>query len=469
MKTTMTKLYKTFIFAALLINNSSSFSQSWQPVSTGVSSSINNTTSLVRSMIVFNNKLIVGGSFDNAGGNPVNNIASWDGTNWESLDNGISSGNSGFSLIECNLETRVSGLVKAMAIFNNELYVGGVFNTASGVSANYIAKWNGSNWSSVGRGVRQSYYYSQINSMAVYNNELYVTGDFDSAGTVAAKNIAKWNGTSWSAVDRGIKGSSGHSLLVFNNKLYVGGSFDSAGVVAAKNVAVWNGSNWEAMGYGIPSTVRSLCVYNNKVHAGNSTTGVSFWNGTAWSSVGGGLSGAANALINYGSSGLVAAGEFTQAGNVPYVFFIALYDGSNWNHLTSPNLGASIGSGFQNMVRSICFYNGYLYAGGCFNNEIGYPSSNPLKKIARLSTSAGIADAASLNTFQLFPNPAEREVVFGEEFEKSEVTFTDVNGKKVLKTFINQTHLDISHLDAGIYTVTLFKNGKTYRSKMVKL
>ncbi len=45
--------------------------------------------------------------------------------------------------------------------------------------------------------------------MAVYNVELYVTGGFDSAGGIAVNNIAKWNGSSWSAVGTGLNQGGG--------------------------------------------------------------------------------------------------------------------------------------------------------------------------------------------------------------------------------------------------------------------
>ncbi|MCX6165400.1 MAG: hypothetical protein NTU73_11185, partial [Ignavibacteriae bacterium] len=40
--------------------------------------------------------------------------------------------------------------VNALTVFNNEIIVGGYFQSAGGVSANYIAKWNGTTWSPLG-------------------------------------------------------------------------------------------------------------------------------------------------------------------------------------------------------------------------------------------------------------------------------------------------------------------------------
>jgi len=39
-----------------------------------------------------------------------------------------------------------NGDVYSLAVYNGELYAGGTFNMAGGISANYIARWNGTSW-----------------------------------------------------------------------------------------------------------------------------------------------------------------------------------------------------------------------------------------------------------------------------------------------------------------------------------
>ena len=43
--------------------------------------------------------------------------------------------------------------VYALAVSGSDLYAGGEFTTAGGSAANYIAKWNGSSWSALGSGM----------------------------------------------------------------------------------------------------------------------------------------------------------------------------------------------------------------------------------------------------------------------------------------------------------------------------
>src|SRR3989304_1071029 len=69
------------------------------------------------------------------------------------------------------------GGVFAMAVYNNELYVSGNFGSAGGVPAITIARWNGIQWDSVGLGIEPNY-GGYINSMCIVNGELYAGGTF---------------------------------------------------------------------------------------------------------------------------------------------------------------------------------------------------------------------------------------------------------------------------------------------------
>ena len=47
----------------------------------------------------------------------------------------------------------MNGSVNVLAVSGSDIYAGGSFTTAGGVSVNYIAKWNGSAWSALGSGM----------------------------------------------------------------------------------------------------------------------------------------------------------------------------------------------------------------------------------------------------------------------------------------------------------------------------
>ena len=54
----------------------------------------------------------------------------------------------------------------------SDLYAGGGFTTAGGIAANYIAKWNGSSWSALGSGMNGDCVYA----LAVSGSDLYAGG-----------------------------------------------------------------------------------------------------------------------------------------------------------------------------------------------------------------------------------------------------------------------------------------------------
>jgi hypothetical protein len=74
-----------------------------------------------------------------------------------------------------------------------------------------------------------------------------VGGDCTGAGATAACHIARWNGSSWSAISPGTYGTL-RALAVFDGgfglALYVGGSMRSSGGVPTLGLARWNGTNW---------------------------------------------------------------------------------------------------------------------------------------------------------------------------------------------------------------------------------
>lgn len=80
-----------------------------------------------------------------------------------------------------------------------------------------------------------------VTSLTVHNTDLYAGGYFTNAGGVAASRVAKWDGSSWSALGSGIN-SWVYALTSHNGDLYAGGSFTIAGGVSAVYVARWDGS-----------------------------------------------------------------------------------------------------------------------------------------------------------------------------------------------------------------------------------
>jgi len=328
----------------------------WSALGSGMGGS-GSSYPFVFALAVSGTVLYAGGEFTTAGGVPANYVAKWDGSGWSTL--GSAMGGSGSSFHS----------VSALAVSGTNLYAGGFFNTAGGVPANYIARWNGSAWSALGSGMGSVLSSPSVSALAVSGTNLYAGGYFTSAGGVPANYIARWNGSAWSALGSGMGGndptrSTGvNALAVSGTNLYAGGTFLRAGG-SANNIAKWDGSAWSALGLGMNSYVYALAVSGTNLYAGGQFTIASWvpatkiakWNGSAWSALGSGMNGPVWALAVSGTV-LYAGGEFTTAGGVP-ANYVAKWDGSGW---------AALGSGMGGGVYALAVSGTNLYAGGSFS------------------------------------------------------------------------------------------------------
>jgi hypothetical protein len=294
----------------------SSQTYTWMPMGSGLNNGTNGNTYAVT---LFNGKMIYGGSFTYAGGVNVNNIAACDpvSNQWSALGTGI------------------SGEVKSLIVYNNELYAAGEFSSPG----NNIAKWNGTSWQALGPGTD-----GEVNALMIFNNELAVGGDFQKAGGSNASNIAKWNGSTWGTYGTGVGTGSGgdrvNAVTVFSGMLVVGGRFD---IGSGNNVAKWNGSVWSPFNNNdFYDDVQALEVFNSELYVGGkfesvqgtgSSKYIVKWGGSAWQSVGGGLEdGDVEALKVYKNT-LVVAGNFRVTGTYLYVDRIAVWTGSQWQRM----------------------------------------------------------------------------------------------------------------------------------------
>jgi hypothetical protein len=182
--------------------------------------------------------LYAGGFFPIAGGVTVSSVARWDGAAWSALDGGV--------FLDGHF-----GYVYSFAAFDDgsgpALYAGGRFDTASGVTVNNIARWDGSTWSDVGGGFSGAW-GSTAHALAVFDDgsgpALYAGGWFDTAGSVIVNRVARWDATAWSSLGTGVGGALVGALAGFDHgsgpTLYAGGAFTSAGGLSSGNIAAWS-------------------------------------------------------------------------------------------------------------------------------------------------------------------------------------------------------------------------------------
>ena len=373
--------------------------------------SLNNS---VYSLAVSGKDVYVGGTFTNVnnGGailGAADYVAKWDGSNWSALgSNGVGDG---------SIPNKSGPYIPALAIQGSNLLMGGTFYDVNNggtplPQADYIAKWDGSHWSSLGKDVNgalvNGYTGSAVNAIAVIGTDVYVGGYFYNVSNHGvnmpeADYIAKWDGSNWSALSsngagNGALNSQVYALAVIGTDLYVGGTFSNVSnngtpLPAADGIAKWNGSNWSALssngaGNGaLNNGVETLAVSGTNLYVGGFFTNVNNngtplpaadyvakWDGSNWSALG--SNGSGNGALNNGIRALAVSGtdvyvggHFTNVNNGGTVLnaadYIAKWDGSNWSALGSN--GAGNGS-LNNPVYSLAVNGTDVYAGGPFTN-----------------------------------------------------------------------------------------------------
>ena len=270
-----------------------------------------------------------------------------------------------------------NGAIWAICIHGPDVYVGGSFTEIGGVPANNVAKWNGTNWSALGAGVSGGF-LPEIHALIFIGADLYAGGFFSQAGDAASQGVAKWDGSNWMGLAGGVSGGV-RALAVTQGKLIAGGSFTSAGGVNMPNIAAWDGTNWTAMGSGIPGTaVDSLAAKGTTIYAGGrfriagiNATNITMWNGIAWLALGEGIrdwdqAGGGGGLVRtlLATDSGVIAGGTFRLAGVTSALNIAQWDGSAWRPLGG---GIDAAGG----VYGLALNGSDLYVGGYFGSAGG--------------------------------------------------------------------------------------------------
>lgn len=363
--------------------------------------------------------LYVGGGFQYCGLDTFHYCSYWDDTVFHPM--GMGMGYYG-----------TNDSVWCYAMMNGNLYCGGAFTLAGGMTANGIARWDGQAWQAVGDGFDNTVY-----ALEVYNGHLYAGGAFHASGGVTMNGLAWWDGSQWNQAGGGLDGTV-MSLCAWNNSLYVGGVFSMAGGVPVNRICRWDGNAFFAMGSGFPSgmmgsAVYALCPYNGQLCAGGmfqQGTGmhnIAVWNGGNWMSIGnigGSGANAVHAMAVYNGM-LFVGGSFGNCGG-NQSNNIGMWNGSTWS---------TLGTGMNGTVRSMGVYDGALYLGGSFTDANGTTASNVVKYTQPTGLQSVAIKAQSLT---VYPNPARQYVqVEWTQDRSAPVVYTvyDLNGRMLRQDY----------------------------------
>ncbi len=281
----------------------------WQPLGQG----FNNTVMTI--LVASSGNVYAGGSFTNSGVNQRLRVAVWSGTSWLALGSGF--------------DNIVYALVKGA---DGKLYAGGSFTKSGDGSKNlnHIAYWDGSTWDEPSLGVGSSGDYVMALSTDTLGN-VYVGGKFQTAGGISASNIARWNTTTstWHPLGSGVNGAVYAIAVDSSGRVYVGGEFTTAGATTVNRIALWDGISWSSLGTGADGIVYALEISNRLTlfvggmfnYVGN-TEGpnhLAWWHQSGWNPITSGVQGSSfyiRSLALDSNNNLYVAGSFYTAGNV---------------------------------------------------------------------------------------------------------------------------------------------------------
>jgi len=224
-------------------------------------------------------------------------------------------------------------------------------------------------WSAMGEGVND-----RVFAMIEYDGQLVVAGFFDSAGGIAANNIAVWNDTTWSTMGSGMDGEV-CALTIHEGQLIAGGLFTTAGGNPASNLAVWDGISWSEFNSGTNGKVRALGSHH---------------------------------VTSLNKKWLLVGGEFTQAGGTNSTNFTIWID-DQWHtyNADGPVYAISSDSNYS-------FIGGHYDILGCGNKSLSYMYDNSF-----YCGVSDISDADTLGTVYALTN-IKNTVYFGGLFDEAD-------------------------------------------------
>ncbi len=266
----------------------------------------------ISAMTEYKGELYVGGSFNDFGNiSGANSLVKWNGNSWSKVGSG--------------LPGSTFPIVRTMMEFNGKLYVGGNLDSISGQMIGNIAIWDGSQWSAGPVCESEPGFYDQVSAMYVFNNQLFVGGNFSKVNASACQNIFRYDGSQIHTLSNGSgQGINGEvtGFEAYKSMLYLYGYFSQVDTSNVKGLALYNGSKIVPLNAYPTDYVNSLISFNNNLYCAGPgfNSGVEFYNGTTWAQAGSQrITGEGVTLVNYRNR-LYMFGGFISSDSSPYLF-----------------------------------------------------------------------------------------------------------------------------------------------------
>jgi hypothetical protein len=356
-------------------NNRANALATWDPTS-GWRTLGNGAIGIVYALAISGSDVYIGGSFDTAGGVPVNNIAHWNSKTgaWDDMAGGV---------LGCTAQFFCVTSVLAIAVNGSNVFVGGNFTAVGGQSSSALARYNTqtNSWVPGIVGVcLGANCQAIVYALAPEGSGVVAGGNFVQTGCFPvcqiANNVTYWDGAIiYIPLSNGVTtGTNGEvrALLYDGSGVYVGGLFTSP----RAHLAYFDGVDWFGVGSPFNDTVYALAEDANWLYAGGlfSSAGSTAVNRIArisltslgdWQPMGSSLDGSVVSLTWSGRD-LIAGGRFTSSG-LTGVSHIARWDTKN-------EVWLPLGSGTNDDVKAVAANNNEIFAVGLFTTAGGKES-----------------------------------------------------------------------------------------------
>lgn len=174
---------------------------------------------------LFDNMLVLAGSFDPVAGTRSCNIVAWDGAQWVSL------GRFG-----------TNGTVFELSVFHDRLIVAGDFSSAGNDMIFHIASWDGEYFSPMSRGLE-----APVFALAVHQNLLIAAGlnGLGSTYGMGCSGVIAWDGHRWSCHGYMIQGIV-RDVESTGDRLAATGQFFGLPIGRPDTTLYFDGNRWGA-------------------------------------------------------------------------------------------------------------------------------------------------------------------------------------------------------------------------------
>lgn len=361
----------------------------------------------------YQGRLIATGTLTHAGGTRVNNVAERKGSSWSPLH---------------PTGDGINGYPSRLSAQGGQLFACGLEVAYGTAESTEIASWNGTTWESGGQFNPSSRNPTWFHNVTSYNDSLYaigffpdqdayrgyplaklsnglweavsntlvgsstdvitrpdgvvVAGDFWFVDNPAEPDVVRWDGSQWHVLGE-LNSGSIYCLGAYQDRLVIGGDFSSISGVNASNIAILDDDGWHPVGGGLPDRVYDTIVYQGQLYAASwdGTHGLlRSFNGSQWSLIA--TSQSVGNMAVYDGQLYLATGDENAA----------LLSGRTLHVLTPEGLVPVAGAP-DSSINSLAVYDDgdgpALYSLGPFS----FAGSRPSSRIARYTTCPCAADA----------------------------------------------------------------------------